>query len=336
MAARKGRRSSTPRVAVWGILMLLLGLGLGALLTTQGCRPRKGRLPGEEESAPRHGHRDDGNRTEPGPRGPAGPAPKAGPAEPAPKAGKAEPEPKAGKAEPSPHPAPPVPREPAGLPHFALVIDDLGYAAPELVTRLCAQPIAFDVAVLPFQEFTHASAEIAHERGKEVMLHLPMEPLGYPGPGKDPGPGAVMYDLSEAQVRERVRRMLADIPFRQGANNHMGSRITPDRARMTWVLQEIKAAHCFFVDSRTEKDSVAFAVAQELRVPTVLRKVFLDDDKDAAAIARQWDRALSLARKDGEVLVIGHIYPETVSALETLVPAAKGKVTFVNASQLAK
>jgi polysaccharide deacetylase 2 family uncharacterized protein YibQ len=340
MAVRKSRKSSTPRLAGWGILMLLLGMGLGALLTTQGCRPRKGGLPGEEEPAPRPAPRP--GRRENGSHGQAGAAPQAGPEAPAPKAGPETPAPKAGAAEAgakagsSPHPEPAAPKEPAGLPRFALVIDDLGYAAPELVTRLCAQSVAFDVAVLPYQEFSHASAEIAYERGKEVMLHLPMEPLGYPGPGKDPGPGAVLYDLGEAQVRERVRKMLADIPHRQGANNHMGSRVTPDRTRMTWVLQEVRAAHCFFVDSRTEKDSVAYAVAQELQVPTALRKVFLDDDKDTAAIAKQWERALALARKDGEVLAIGHIYPETVAALETLVPAAKGKVTFVKASQLAK
>jgi hypothetical protein len=216
----------------------------------------------------------------------------------------------------------------------ALVIDDLGYAQPELVTRLCAQPVPFDVAVLPYQEFTHQSAEIAHARGKEVMLHLPMEPLGYPGPGKNPGPDAVMYDLSEAQVRARVQKALADIPYRKGVNNHMGSRITPDQARMTWVLEEIKAKGCFFVDSRTERDSVAQEVARDLAVPTVQRQVFLDDDKGYPAIARQWERTLALARNQGQVLAIGHIYPETVAALEKLIPAAKGQVTFVYASAL--
>jgi polysaccharide deacetylase 2 family uncharacterized protein YibQ len=219
---------------------------------------------------------------------------------------------------------------------MALVIDDLGYARPELVTRLCAQPVPFDVAVLPYQEYTRPSAEIAHGRGKEVMLHLPMEPLGYPGPGKNPGPDAVMYDLTEAQVRARVRKALADIPHRKGVNNHMGSRITPDQARMTWVLEEIKAKGCFFVDSRTEKDSVAFDVARDLAVPAIQRQVFLDDDKDFAAIQKQWERALGLAREHGQVLAIGHIYPETVAALETLVPTAKDKVTFVFASALVK
>jgi polysaccharide deacetylase 2 family uncharacterized protein YibQ len=163
-----------------------------------------------------------------------------------------------------------------------------------------------------------------------------MEPLGYPAPGRDPGPNAILYNLPESEVRRRVRMALDDIPFRVGVNNHMGSRITPDRTRMTWVLQEIKARKCFFVDSRTEKDSVAFDVAEQLGVPAVQRKVFLDDDKAFPEEEKQWDRAMELAKKDGSVLIIGHIYPETVAALEKLVPRAEGQVQFVTASELAR
>jgi polysaccharide deacetylase 2 family uncharacterized protein YibQ len=334
MASSRGRRTSTAKLLVWAVLMFAAGLGLGLVMTGNACRPRKGRLPGGEEPA-RPGRR----HGKPAPPRPAAPGPAApGPATPEPRP---EPRPEPGP-KPVPEPAKPVqppakpPAQPAGLPRMALVIDDLGYARPELVTRLCAQPVPLDVAVLPYQEYTRPSAEIAHGRGKEVMLHLPMEPLGYPGPGKNPGPDAVMYDLTEAQVRARVRKALADIPYRKGVNNHMGSRITPDQARMTWVLEEIKAKGCFFVDSRTEKDSVAFDVARDLAVPAVQRQVFLDDDKDFAAIQKQWERALGLAREHGQVLAIGHIYPETVAALETLVPTARDKVTFVFASALVK
>ena len=41
-------------------------------------------------------------------------------------------------------------------------------------------------------------------------------------------------------------------------------------------------------------------------------------------------------QKEGEVLVIAHIYPETVEALEKLVPRTKGEVRFVKAGELAK
>jgi polysaccharide deacetylase 2 family uncharacterized protein YibQ len=313
--ARRGGRTSTPMLAVLGILVLLLGVGLGVLFSGTACN-RKDRTQAESKEAP------------------PGPARKS--SQP-PKLAKAQPEPprnapkrdEARAAEPKSEPH-------VELPRFSLVIDDLGYAAPELVTRLCAQSIPFSVAVLPFQEFTKESAEIAYAHGKEVLLHLPMEPIGYPGPSKDPGPGAIMFDLPEGEMRQLVRKALDAVPHRKGVNNHMGSRITPDRKRMTWILEEIKARRCFFLDSRTEKDSVAYDIAEELKIPAVQRKVFLDDDKSFEEMARQWERALGIARKEGQVVIIGHIYPETIDALEKLIAKTKGEVMFVKAGDLVK
>lgn len=322
---RSARRTSTPMLVVWGVFMILLGLGLGVLFSGTSCNRKQHPSEPTEKAPTAKPHR----RSNP-------PVSSERETEPEPTA-----KPESHHTPPSPEPQKtpgptPTPQAKSGLPKLSLVIDDFGYARPELVTRLCAQPIPFSAAVLPYQEFTKESAEIAFEHGKEVMLHLPMEPLGYPGPGKDPGPNAVMYNLGEAEVRARVRAALDAIPHRKGANNHMGSRITPDRTRMTWVLQELKARHCFFVDSRTEKDSVAFDVAEKLGIPSVQRKVFLDDDKHYAEMLKQWQRALDLAKKDGQVVVIGHIYPETVEALERLVPLAKGQVQFVKAGDLVK
>ena len=300
---RKKGQTSTLALVGWAVLMLGLGLGAGLMLGQQSCGRRQ--APAKRE-APKPEPRKSEKSAEP----------------------KAKPHTEAAKPQ-SPEPE-------RTLPRLALVIDDLGYMQPELVTRLCSLPIPFSVAVLPYQEFTKDSAEIAHRLGKEVMLHLPMEPIGYPAPGRDPGPNAILYNLPEAEVRRRVRMALDEVPFRSGVNNHMGSRITPDRTRMTWVLQEIKARKCFFVDSRTEKDSVAFDVAEELGIPAVQRKVFLDDDKSFPEMEKQWDRALKLAEKDRSVLIIGHIYPETVAALEKLVPRTKGQVRFVTAGQLAR
>ncbi|WP_243314737.1 divergent polysaccharide deacetylase family protein [Geothrix paludis] len=304
MARGKGKRTSTLALLGWATFTLLLGLGAGLMLGQQGCGRRQ--APAKREAPAPESKKPERKQAEP----------------------KAKPSSEAAK------PQGPEPERP--LPRFALVIDDLGYMQPELVTRLCSLPVSFSVAVLPYQEFTRDSADIAHRLGKEVMLHLPMEPIGYPGPGRDPGPNAILFNLPEPEVRRRVRLALDGIPHRAGVNNHMGSRITPDRTRMTWVLQELKARKLFFVDSRTEKDSVAYDVAEELGIPAVQRKVFLDDDKAFPEMEKQWDRALKLAEKDGSVLIIGHIYPETVEALEKLVPRTEGQVRFVKAGELAK
>lgn len=302
-----GGRTSTPALVAWAVAMLLLGLGLGALLTQQGCdRKAKGRLPEGTAPAP--------PRKEPEPRKGRLDAPRPEPAKPE----TAKPEPKASGKEAQP-----------ALPALTLIIDDLGYAAPELVTRLVAQPIPLTVAVLPYQEHTRESAEIAFKAGKEVILHLPMEGRAE----KDPGPDALRFDLPEAELRARTRKALKDVPYIKGANNHMGSRMTADRDRMRWILEEFKGRPLYFVDSRTTKDTVAWEVAQGLGIATVQRNVFLDDDKTFAEIQKQWERALALAKKEGSAVVIGHIYPETVEALEKLIPATKGQVRFLRAGE---
>lgn len=298
--AKKGS-SSTPKLLGWAAAALALGLGLGQLLGHLGCE-RKAAKP------------------------------------PSPESGARSPEPKKVKPEPrKPGPNAPEPKEPGPepevqLPKFALIIDDLGYMDPALVKRLCEEPVPFSAAVLPYQEHTKESAEIAHAAGKEVMLHLPMEGRS----DKDPGPDALKFDLPESEVRARTRKALADVPFIVGANNHMGSRMTSDEARMHWVLEEFKGRRLYFVDSRTIASTVGWKVAGELGIPTVQRNVFLDDDKSFAEIEKQWKRALGIAKKDGQVVVIGHIYPETVEALEKLIPETKGQVSFIKASKVVR
>ena len=295
----KARRPGTPFLLALAAVMLALGFAGGILISQQGCERKPAK---QEKQAPRGPQRPPAYE-EPAPREKEPPAPRV-------KAARTQGE----------------------LPRLALVIDDLGYAPPELVIRLCAQPVPFTVAVLPYQEHTKESATLAHDRGKEVLLHLPMEG----SPGANPGPDALRADQSEAELRGLVRKALESVPFRTGANNHMGSRLTADRVRMKWILEEFKSRRLFFLDSRTSKDTVAYDVAHELGLPAAQRQVFLDDDKAFAEIEKQWDRALAIAKRDGEAIIIGHIYPETVEALEKLIPKAKGEVQFVKIGALVR
>lgn len=358
MAVRKRKSgTSTGLLFLLGIGMLILGLGVGCMLSNMSCgnsrqksarkvckeRRASGGKPagGQKSKFPRgqgaqehHKGSESKDSKEPAEHNAHQAAPVARPEKPSESPSVSVPEKTSAPVRP-PLPGA-VQAQKHALPRFAVVMDDFGYIPLDRVRRICAQPIPFTVAVLPFMEHTRSSAEIAHASGKEVLLHLPMEPHGAMGPGRNPGPGAIMAFMDEAETRAKVRKALLDVPWRKGVNNHMGSRITPDAIRMGWILQEVKASGCYFLDSRTEKTSLALQVASRLGVKVASRQVFLDDDKSYPAMKKQWDRALEIAKREGEVLLICHIYPETIDALEKLYPATRDEVRFVKASELAR
>lgn len=220
----------------------------------------------------------------------------------------------------------------ATRPLVALVIDDFGYVDTATVNGFLRLPIPLTAAVLPFQEQSRFSAESAHQTGKEVMVHLPLQ--GYDG--SDPGPHAVLDTLSESETRARTQRALNDVPFAVGVNNHMGSIITADTTHMRWVLDEVKTKALYFIDSRTTPKTIAESLAHSLNIPATRRQVFLDDSKVLADIEAEWSRAMRIAGRTGRVLVIGHVYPETLAALRILIPRDSSKVRFVSASALAQ
>ena len=106
--------------------------------------------------------------------------------------------------------------------------------------------------------------------------------------------------------------------------------------RMRWVLEELKAKGLYFVDSRTAVTTVAESLAREMHIPTTRRRIFLNDTKSYSAIEAEWNRALRIAQREGSVLVIGHVYPETLAALRVLVPCDSALVRFVKASALVR
>ena len=233
-------------------------------------------------------------------------------------------------------PTPPVSSRPsptpalAGRPRVILIIDDFGYVNADLIEAFCRLPIPFAGAVLPYQPESQLSAERLHQNQKEVMLHLPMEGRA----SANPGPDALLDSLGEQEMIQRTRKALQAVPYIVGSNNHMGSVVTSNRVKMKWILREIKARRLFFIDSRTASTTVAAEVAEELQIPQASRNVFLDDEKDFKAIETQWKRGLRIAQQEGQVVMIGHVYPETLRALQRLIPSATKEVRFVLPSEV--
>ncbi|WP_291842520.1 divergent polysaccharide deacetylase family protein [Maricaulis sp.] len=221
--------------------------------------------------------------------------------------------------------------DPRRRPQIVLVIDDAGLdvAAAE---RVIALPVRLTLAILPYAEASGPLAVRARASGHDVLLHMPMEPVGL----ADPGPNALRIGLSDADLQARMRWAMAQVPGAIGLNNHMGSRFTADPRALRVALAAISHENPLFLDSLTTAASRGGAVASGLGLRSIERDIFLDHDLDTVSIRARLDEAVALARENGFAVVIGHPHTLTLETLEAwLAEPGRSDLDFVTAGELA-
>src|SRR5438132_1058566 len=155
-----------------------------------------------------------------------------------------------------------------------------------------------------------------------LLLHLPMEPEGFPD--VSPGEGAVLTSMSDDEIARATSANVTSVPYARGVNNHMGSRATADERVMRSVLSSLPSG-MYFIDSRTSGASVGLKMARQMKVPTAARNVFLDDVQSAAAVRAQLEVLMRLAEERGVAIGIGHMYSVTVRVLAEELPRVRGE-----------
>ncbi len=206
-------------------------------------------------------------------------------------------------------------------PRAAIIIDDLGnsWYQARSVTSL-SYPVA--VSILPETPFAERTARRAHAQGKEVLLHMPMEPSDS---SISLGPTFLRTDMDRSELMALLGSNLGAIPYVQGVNNHMGSQLTSQTQPMSWVMKTLDRRDLFFVDSRTTARSQALAQARTQGVPATERDIFLDHRPHRKAIRTQFLKLLAEARQRGTAVAIGHPHPATLAILQQWLPKASSR-----------
>ena len=220
----------------------------------------------------------------------------------------------------------------AGEPAYvAIVIDDLGMSL-EHVRRLSRLSYPVTFAFWPHGVHTQEGAAFAHKHGKEVLVHIPMEPISYPR--TSPGPNALLKHLTPSQIEQRVRLAIDKVPFAVGANNHMGSRFTQRAEGVGPVLSVLDARGLFMLDSVTHPRSVFYREAKQRGMQAYERQVFLDHKQSRSQVLAQLKEAQRIALRHGQAIAIGHPLPETLIALEEWQHIKDGSVKIVRLQDL--
>ncbi|MBN2384868.1 divergent polysaccharide deacetylase family protein [bacterium] len=214
----------------------------------------------------------------------------------------------------------------------AIIIDDLG-----LDWAIAQECISLDLpiacSILPNMPYSTKIAERAHQNGKIVMAHIPMETIDETKM-KQSLPW-LLVGMSLSTIETTIDTIIAEIHHAQGANNHTGSRFTADRTGMKDVLSCLKKRGMFFIDSRTTTETLAFQIAQSMGIPSAERQVFFDNMDDDDKIRDEFERFIQLIIRDKSAIAIGHTKPKTLALLKEYGPIFKQKgITIVPVTSL--
>ena len=216
---------------------------------------------------------------------------------------------------------------------IAIIIDDIGNNL-KVGKQVINSKLPITCSILPARPFSIKLARLAHQKGKEVMLHLPMQA----SKSEQLGHGGLRLGMSKNEFTRTVDISIDAIPHAQGINNHMGSLLTRTPQYMEWLMQTIanRDEHLFFVDSKTTAQTVAEDAAQSYHIPSVKRDVFLDSTANNKVFVKQQIKQLvKIAKQQGYALAIGHPHQATLSVLEEeLLKLNNQEVEIVSVSEL--
>jgi len=220
--------------------------------------------------------------------------------------------------------------QPLVRPRISIVIDDLGDNSI-IARQLLSLPGKMTAAILPRTPQAKFISQFAQERGHEIIMHLPMEAFTRPDLL---GPGALFSSMDRPTLDQTFDKDVASIPHIIGFNNHMGSMLTEDPEKMRWILEQAKSHSFFFLDSKTSHSSIAENVAKEMGVPSIGRDIFLDHKGNHNSMEKQFEKLKKIARRNGQVVVICHPYPETLHFLQQHLANLEDEFDLVGLSEL--
>lgn len=237
--------------------------------------------------------------------------------------------------QPAPPPLLPEEQKPPESPYrVALVIDDLGESYQRF-KELEALEVPITYALLPFQTHSVKIANEIHAKNcGELILHLPLEPWN--SSNHSINHGTLFTSMNREELLEQLERNIKAVPHLAGVSNHMGSKFTEDSQKMTLLLEVLREKNLYFLDSRTSKKTVGYALAKKMLLKTARRDLFLDSTHDQQFAEKQLQKILPLVqRRGGRLIVIGHPHHYTISALKEYLPLLKEQgITFVPLSEL--
>jgi len=152
-------------------------------------------------------------------------------------------------------------------------------------------------AFAPYGGDLQSQVNRARAEGHEVMLQLPMEPMGYPA--NDPGPNTLLAEATGEENLASLRWNMSRFAGYTGIVNYMGARYLSAPAGMQPVFAEMKKRGLLFLEDASLAMSATKAVARATGLKARNAEVIIDANPDPAKIREALAALEERARLNG-------------------------------------
>ena len=159
-------------------------------------------------------------------------------------------------------------------PRIAIIINNLGLSATytEQILKMMPKNVTLS--------FSHISPQLkkwvreARKKGYEILIDLPMEPIGFPR--NDPGRSTLLTSLNEVENLNRLEYIMVQSGGYVGLLSTHGDKFTLNSELLLPILKSIKTRGLLYVDSRTTSQSLGPELSSNIQLPRAFNNVFID------------------------------------------------------------
>jgi len=198
-------------------------------------------------------------------------------------------------------------------PKIAILLGGMGLNARLTKKAMDALPGDVTFGFAPYGDKLQETVNAARARGHEIMLQLPMEPVGFPA--TNPGPRTLLADSDADTNVASLRWLMSRFAGFTGATNYMGGRFLAAPESVAPVMAELKKRGLVYLEDATVPVSTTPAVAKSAGLPMRRAAVVIDATPDAASIAEALAQLEKEAETNGYAIGTGSGLEVTIDTL---------------------
>ena len=198
-------------------------------------------------------------------------------------------------------------------PKIAIILGGMGLN--DKLTARAARDLTGDItfAFAPYGPNLQDQVNKARELGHEILLQLPLEPVGFPA--SNPGPKTLLADADQPTNLQNLQWHMSRFTGYAGVVNYMGGRFMAAPDALKPMLAELKKRGLYFVEDGSLPLSSTDDVAQVLHQPVRHADIVIDANPDAQSISDALGKLEEQARAQGFAMGTGSGLAVTVDTL---------------------